>query len=169
MVSIEESPRQIILMGVSGSGKTTIGRQLSARLGIPFFDGDDFHSPDNVARMRTGEPLSDTDRLPWLNALRAHLLAMNSEGRSSVLACSALKYAYRQLLSVQGVLFVYLEGDMTLIAERLAERTGHYMPVSLLKSQFDTLEPPRMHENAFRIGVDKAPEAIVAELLRRLS
>lgn len=128
-------------MGVSGAGKSTIGRALSARLALPFLDADEFHPPENVAKMASGTPLTDADRAPWLAALNRRLRGMPD----AVLACSALKASYRQLLShgLADCRFVHLSGSIEIIRERLAARQHRYMPASLLESQFATLEPPR--------------------------
>lgn len=162
------STQLIVLMGVSGSGKTTVGRQLAARLEVPFFEGDDFHPAENVAKMRRGEPLTDADRGPWLAALHG-LLAEHERGEQPlVLACSALKAGYRGQLQAGGLdpTFVYLKGDYDLIAGRMHARLGHFMPQSLLQSQFDALEEP---ENAIVVNVDQPVERIVDEIVRRLA
>ena len=131
----------VVVMGVSGSGKTTIGQLLAERLGCEFLDGDDFHPPQNVAKMAAGTPLDDADRRPWLESLNAKLKARES----AVLACSALKQSYRDILArdVPSCRFVFLNGSIELIGARLRERQHRYMPASLLESQFATLEPPR--------------------------
>jgi len=130
-------------MGVSGSGKTTLGRALAARLGLPFADADDYHPATNLAKMARGEPLDDRDRAPWLARL-ADLLREHAQQAGLVLACSALKRAYREQLWSTGapVTFVYLEGSFEVIEARLDRRSGHFMPARLLRSQFDTLEAP---------------------------
>ncbi|HEY4901111.1 MAG TPA: gluconokinase [Terriglobales bacterium] len=134
----------IILMGVTGSGKTTIGLALAAALQWRFADADDFHSPSNVAKMKTGIPLDDADRLPWLASLHEAIAAWLEAGTNVVLACSALKQTYReQLLVSPDVKLVYLRGSRELISQRLSQRHGHYMDPNLLPSQFATLEEPR--------------------------
>ena len=155
----------VVLMGVTGSGKTTVGRLLAGRLGFPFLDGDDFHPPQNVAKMRAGTPLEDSDRWPWLALLNARLRAE----QNAVLACSALKAAYRDALA-QGVAdfrLVYLRGDIELIRARLTTRKHRYMPASLLESQFAALEPP---VNGIEVDVAQDPglcaTAIAAALNR---
>jgi gluconokinase len=155
----------VVLMGVSGSGKTTIGKLLAARLGCAFLDGDDFHSPENVARMAAGTPLSDADRRPWLERLNRELRASDNV----VMACSALKQAYRDILTdgIPACRLVHLRGGLELIRSRLTERRHRYMPASLLESQFATLEPPA---GAIEIDVAMAPENCVqaiAAALRR--
>ena len=134
----------VVMMGVSGSGKSTTGRALAAATGWTFLDADDFHPPANVAKMAAGIPLTDADRWPWLDRLRDELIAIEERGENAVLACSALKAAYRaRLQQANDVHFVYLKGDRSTIASRLALRDGHYMPASLLESQFAALEEPR--------------------------
>jgi gluconokinase len=133
----------VVLMGVCGSGKTVVGHALAADLGWPFFDGDDFQPPANVAKMASGTPLEDADRWPWLDRLAAEMRAVNDRGGNAVLACSALKQAYRERLGRAGdVRFVHLKGDYDTIAARLATRSHRYMPPTLLASQFATLEEP---------------------------
>jgi len=133
----------VVLMGVCGCGKTTVGETLAAALGWPFFDGDDFHPPENVAKMAAGVPLTDDDRWPWLDRIAAHLRGILDAGGHAVLACSALRQAYRDRLSRAGdVRYVHLAGDRDTIASRLASRSHRYMPASLLESQFAALEPP---------------------------
>ena len=139
-----ERPQAVILMGVSGCGKTSVGTRLSTDLGWPFFDGDDFHSPENVEKMACGIPLDDHDRVPWLATLHDLVSDHLEEGRSILLACSALKQKYRSQISEAnpGVVFVYLKGDYDLILERLQARSGHYMKSNMLRSQFNELEEP---------------------------
>jgi gluconokinase len=147
---------RVIVMGVSGSGKTTVGRLLAARLDCEFLDGDDFHPPENVRKMAAGIPLADEDRWPWLTNLNGKLLA----APEVVLACSALKESYRKVLSenVADCRLVHLRGDIELIRSRLAQRKHRYMPASLLESQFATLEPPA---NAIEVDIAQAPESCV--------
>jgi gluconokinase len=157
----------VVLMGVSGSGKTTIGRILAGKLGWAFVDADDFHPAANVQKMHRGEPLTDEDRRPWLAALRQHIDDACERNENLVLACSALKHAYQDYLREDEpgcVRYVYLEGSEELIRTRLAQRHGHFMPSSLLHSQFETLEPP---SDALRIDVTPTPEEI-AEQIRKL-
>jgi len=133
----------VVVMGVSGSGKTTVGEALAGRLGWRFLDADDFHPPANVAKMAAGKPLTDDDRWPWLDRLAGELRALNVAGGHAVLACSALRQAYRDRLAGAGdVRFVHLAGDLPTIAARLEARQHRYMPASLLASQFSTLEVP---------------------------
>ena len=128
----------LVVMGVSGSGKTTVGSALAQRLGWTFLDADDLHPPANIAAMAAGHPLTDAERAPWLDAVAEWVQGH----RPCVVACSALRRRYRDVLRGDGVLFVYLEADPALLAARLGRRTGHFMPPSLLGSQLDTLEPP---------------------------
>jgi gluconokinase len=157
----------IILMGVSGSGKTTIGARLARVLGWPFYDGDRFHPPANIAKMQQGMPLTDEDRWPWLQALRAHIEICIQQGVSAVLACSALKQAYREYLVMDEaeVKLVYLKGDYDLIYERLAHRQGHFMSPGLLASQFAALEEP---ERGVVVDIGHPPETVVALIREQL-
>lgn len=149
-------------MGVSGVGKTTVGRLLAERLSCPFLDADDFHPPANVAKMRGGIPLTDADREPWLQALRAEIEGRLERGESAVLACSALKQDYRDRLQVSdAVRIVYLRGTAALIRDRLQARRGHYFDPALLASQFAALEEP---EGLLTVDVTADPE----ELARRI-
>jgi gluconokinase len=160
----------IVLMGVTGCGKTTVGRLLAERLGAVFAEGDAYHPPANVAKMSRGEPLTDEDRWPWLDALARDIGRWLDAGTSAVVGCSALKRAYRERLRAGrgGVRLVHLTGDPELIQERMAARRGHYMPLSLLPSQLATLEPPGADEGAIVVDVAGTPETIAAEVLRRL-
>ena len=160
----------VVMMGVSGSGKTTIGELLAARTGAVFADADDYHSAANKAKMAAGIPLTDEDREPWLEALNMLLIGWNSSGIGGVLACSALKAAYRDTLTrgmPEGALrLVWLDGSKALIAERLAHRENHYMSPELLDSQLATLEPP---VDALRVVNDKAPGMVVDLILESLA
>ena len=160
----------IVVMGVSGCGKTAIGRRLADALGIAFAEGDDFHPPANVEKMRGGSPLTDDDRRPWLETLAASVDGWLAAGRHVVLACSALKRRYRDILigARENVFLVYLEGDARTIGQRLSGRRLQYMPASLLSSQFATLEAPEPWENPITVDVAAAPDAIVAAVLERL-
>jgi gluconokinase len=165
-----EAPQTIIVMGVSGSGKTTIARGIAAALDWTFAEGDDFHSPANKAKMAAGHPLTDEDRWPWLRIIAAWIDEQAAVGRSSVITCSALRRAYRDLLrdSRSGVRFCELLAPEQLIADRLAERRGHFMPASLLGSQFSTLQSLQPDEPGVVVSVDGTPEQIVADALQQL-
>jgi gluconokinase len=152
-------------MGVVGAGKTTVGMLLAQKLGWCFADADDYHPAANVEKIRDGIPLDDTDRAPWLAALRDAILHWNAKGQDAVLACSALKRKYRDVLRVSGVHFVYLKGDFELIEQRLRNRSGHFASDSILKSQFEDLEKPA---DAITVEIDKTPEALVTEIIARL-
>jgi gluconokinase len=157
----------IVLMGVSGSGKTTVGQLLADALGAEFAEGDAYHPPENIEKMRRGIPLEDTDRWPWLQTLAVQVDRWLAAGTAVVLACSALKQRYRDVLGKgrPGVRFVHLKGDKTLIRLRLDGRRGHYMPTTLLDSQFAALEPP---SDAITVDVAGTPEAIAATIIRKL-
>jgi gluconokinase len=157
----------VIVMGVSGSGKSTIGQALATSLGWEFHDGDDLHSEDSKRKMHNGEPLTDLDRAPWLLAVRMLIASMLSSGRNGVVACSALKQSYRDEIVVDpaSVKIVYLKGSQQLIARRLANRSGHFMNPSLLQSQFDALEEPA---DAIVADVSTAPRAIVDAIAAQL-
>jgi gluconokinase len=155
----------ILLMGVAGSGKTTIGRKLAAALDWPFADADDFHSPANIAKMAAGHPLDDADRAPWLAALRAYIDEHLARGENAVLACSALKASYRDLLVADParVRLVHLQGSPDLLQRRLRSRHGHYMAPTMLPSQLATLEPPA---HALTLDIARTPDELVAEIRR---
>lgn len=162
----------LVVMGVSGSGKTTIATRLAARLGYVFAEGDEFHSEANVAKMARGEPLNDTDRAPWLAALAAWIAAHNDSGRSTVLTCSALKRSYRGALQAGApgrVFFLYLAVPRAALVERMKRRKGHYMPPELLESQLATLEALAPDEPGFTLDGAAAPDAIVEQALERLA
>ncbi|MFG2000322.1 gluconokinase [Spirillospora sp. NPDC048911] len=144
----------LVVMGVSGSGKTTFGAALGERLGVPFADADDFHGPANIAKMSAGVPLDDTDRLPWLRAIGAWLAGHAHRG--GVVGCSALKRAYRDLLRdcAPGVGFVHLHGEREVVRRRVAGRPGHFMPASLVDSQFRALEPLEPDERGVVLDLD---------------
>lgn len=159
------APLTLVVMGVAGSGKSTVGRLLAAGLGWPFVDGDALHSTTAIDRMRHGQPLDDADRQPWLDAIAAQLDTWRERGESGVLACSALKRRYRDRLAEHGPLrFVYLQGDEALIRQRLQQRLDHFMPESLLDSQLADLEPPAADEPAIRLAVDQPPELLVGAI-----
>ena len=154
----------VIVMGVTGVGKTTVGQLLAEKTGWPLYDADAYHSPANVEKMRAGIPLTDDDRWPWLDRLNALLREAESRGESAILACSALKQRYRERLqkSLKSVRWVYLKGDIELIRSRLQQRKGHYMNPGLLQSQFDALEPPG---DALVVDVGDEPAALAQRVL----
>ena len=167
----EIGPCALVVMGVSGSGKSTIADRLAARLGWRYEDGDKFHPPANVAKMSAGHPLTDKDRWPWLQAIADEIDRTCKASQHAVVACSALKHAYRDIL-VHGrndVRIVFLNGTQDLIADRLAARKGHFMPPGLLTSQFKTLEPPQPNERPIIVSIDASVEAIVDNIIRQLN
>lgn len=160
----------IVVMGVTGAGKTTVGRALAERFGLDFVDGDDLHPEANVAKMASGRPLDDADRAPWLARIAAWIEARRREGRGAVVACSALRRRYRDVLRADGkdVTFLLLHGESALLAERMAARQGHFMPPGLLDSQLATLELPEADEPVVVVGIAAPVDAIVAEAADRL-
>ncbi|MEE1929225.1 gluconokinase [Streptomyces sp. TRM 70351] len=156
----------VVVMGVSGSGKTTVGTLLAERLAVPYADADEFHPPENVAKMAAGTPLDDADREPWLDAIGAWL-AGRAEHAGGVVTCSALKRGYRDRLraAAPGAFFVHLDGSPELIADRLSGRRGHFMPSSLLRSQFDTLEPLAGDEPGAAVSIEGSAEDTVERAL----
>jgi gluconokinase len=165
------SKRIFLVMGVAGSGKSLIGATLARELGVRFVEGDEYHSAENVARMAAGIPLTDADRADWLRALAVRIGEAAGAGVGLVVACSALRRSYRDILrsAAPDLQILFLKGPQHLIAERLAGRRGHYMPLSLLDSQLATLEEPAPEENACVADIDQAPRAIVDQLLARVS
>ena len=157
------------MMGVSGSGKSTIGAAFARALGIAFVEGDEYHPAENVKRMAAGIPLTDDDRAPWLRSLARRIREAKDAGTGLVMSCSALKRSYRDILraDVAELRFVFLEGQRALIAERFAGRRGHFMPPSLLDSQFATLEEPSPDEDAWVCDIREAPQDLVAGLVAR--
>jgi gluconokinase len=170
MTGDSPATRHVVVMGVSGCGKTTVARELSARTGLLFAEADDFHSASSVERMRAGVPLDDADRQPWLRELAAWQAAQHAQGVSTVLACSALRRSYRDILrsGVADLEFVHLAGPAEVIRERLAQRTGHYMPTSLLESQIATLELLEPDEPGVVLDVSRPTQQLVSEAIRRL-
>ncbi len=165
-----EIPCALVVMGVSGSGKSTVADALAKKLSWTYEDGDKFHPPSNVAKMSAGHPLTDEDRWPWLQAIADEIDRVCKAGQRAVIACSALKRAYREVL-VHGrtdVRIVFLDGTKELIAGRLAQRKGHFMPPGLLDSQFKTLEPPDAGENPVTVSIDASVDAIVDDVIRQL-
>lgn len=164
------TPCALIVMGVSGSGKSTIAQRLADKLNWTYEDGDAFHPEANVAKMKAGHPLTDDDRWPWLRAIADEIDRASASGQRIVVACSALKRAYRDVL-VHGrddVRIIYLDGSRDLIAGRLERRKGHFMPAGLLDSQFAALEPPSADERPLVVSIDGTVDAIVDDIVRRL-
>ena len=164
-------PSVIVVMGVSGCGKTTVATRLAERLGWRFAEADMFHSPSNIEKMRNGIALNDDDRWPWLQSIAAWIDGARSSGKPAVVTCSALKRSYRELIvgTRPDVALVYLKGDYALIERRLAARAHAYMPASLLQSQFDALEEPHADENAIVIPIDGPPDEIVESIVRTMT
>lgn len=161
----------IVVMGVSGSGKSTVGKLIAAQLGCPFRDADSFHPPANIEKMSRGEPLTDDDRWPWLRAIAAWIDEHRAAGTTCVATCSALKRAYRDIVTDRqspDVRLVYLKGNFDLIEARLKARKGHFMPPALLRSQFEALEEPADDEHPVTVLIDAAPETIASDALKRL-
>ncbi|MEV5045991.1 gluconokinase [Streptomyces griseoincarnatus] len=154
------TPHVVVVMGVAGTGKTTIGPLLAARLGVPYAEGDDFHPQSNIAKMSAGTPLTDDDRWPWLDAIGDW--AQGRAGLGGVVSCSALKRSYRDRLraAAPGVVFVHLSGDRALVEDRMSHRQGHFMPTALLDSQFATLQPLEPDEAGVAVNVTGSPEEI---------
>jgi gluconokinase len=158
----------VVVMGVTGAGKSTVGTLLAERLGVSFRDADEFHPPANIAKMSAGQPLTDDDRWPWLDAIGAHLAAQR--GMGCVVTCSALKRAYRDRLraAAPGLRFLHLHGELALVAARQAARQGHFMPASLVPSQFATLEAPTPDEGVVTLDVSATPQALVSQAIAAL-
>ena len=163
-------PSVVIVMGVSGSGKTTIAALLAGVLHWELADADAFHPATNIEKMRNGIPLTDEDRSPWLHAISVWIDAVRAARRHGIVACSALKRAYRQILigDRRDVQLVYLSGNFELIAHRMAMRHEHFMPLALLQSQFDTLEPPGPDEHPLTVSIDASPQEIAAMIVAAL-
>ena len=164
-------PAAIIVMGVSGSGKSTIGALLAEALGWPFADADGFHPAANVAKMAAGQPLTDADRWPWLDAIAAHIGASRTAGQPVVVACSALRRAYRERLRAGhgDLIFLHLAGAPEVIATRQAARQGHFMPPSLMASQFATLEDTAEEADAVTVSVSTSPHEVLVAAIDQLS
>lgn len=164
-------PAPIVVMGVSGCGKSTVGRALAQALGRAYVEGDELHPPRNVALMAAGTPLTDDDRAGWLDAVAQRLVDEAARTPGVVVSCSALKRAYRNRLraAAPGMKFVYLHGPLALLQQRLAQRKGHYMPASLLQSQLDALQPPTADEAALAFEISPGPERIVRDVVAALA
>jgi carbohydrate kinase (thermoresistant glucokinase family) len=160
-----------VVMGASGSGKTTVGRALAQRVGWLFEEGDSLHPPENVAKMSRGEALNDADRMPWLSAVAERIDELRGRGESAVISCSALKRRYRRIIigDRPELRLIYLDGSRELIGRRLQDRKGHFMPASLLDSQLAALEPPGPDEHPITVSVDLPVTAIVDRLVKALS
>ncbi|WP_406417275.1 gluconokinase [Streptomyces sp. NBC_01614] len=163
------TPHVVVVMGVAGTGKTTIGPLLAARLGVPYAEGDDFHPPANIAKMSAGTPLDDDDRWPWLDAIGTW--AHERAGLGGVVSCSALKRSYRDRLraAAPDLVFVHLAGDRALIEDRMSHRQGHFMPTALLDSQFATLQPLQEEEAGVVVDVSGSPEDIAGRAASALT
>ena len=159
----------LLIMGVSGSGKTTLGRLLASRLNCSFLEGDDFHCAENIKKMMAGTPLTDKDRTPWLKRISFAVQQKNIKNQSCVVGCSALKRRYRQVIlsNIDQYQLIYLKGQMQKISARMKARS-HFMPIKLLKSQFDTLEPPLPEENALVIDVSMEIEKCLNYIVKQL-
>lgn len=171
MPSTREQLPPLIVMGVQGCGKSTAGRAIALRLGLPFIDGDDLHSVENKQKMASGQPLDDADRHPWLTTIGRTLADRLAENQPTVVACSALKRRYRDLIRdlAPDVRFVHLQGDQALIADRLSQRNHEYMPAALLDSQFETLEPLAQDEAGIRLDITLSPEEIAEAVASALA
>jgi gluconokinase len=164
------SPVIVVVMGVSGSGKSTVAALLAAGLGCQFQEGDDLHPPENVEKMHSGTPLTDADRMPWLRKIAAEIDGWRTRGECGVLTCSALKRPYRDIIigDRRDVVLVYLKGSREIIHQRMVARHGHFMPVALLDSQFATLEEPTADEHPFIVGIGGKPADIAHDIVRQL-
>jgi gluconokinase len=158
----------LVIMGVSGSGKSTVAGLVAGKLGWDMAEGDDLHPASNVAKMQAGEPLTDEDRWPWLETIAEWIRAHTQDGTPGVITCSALKKVYRDVLRGEGVVFVFLQGSKDKISDRLASRHGHFMPPALLESQFDALEAPTDDENFISLCVSALPSDEAQEIIDRL-
>lgn len=158
----------LVIMGVSGSGKSTVAGVLAGRLGWDLAEGDDLHPEANVAKMQAGHALSDEDRWPWLDIIADWIKERTAAGKPGIITCSALKKRYRDVLRSEGVVFVFLQGSKDKISDRLASRHGHFMPPSLLESQFDALEAPTEDENHISLCVSASPAEEADEIIERL-
>lgn len=167
-LDVSALPQRMVLMGVAGCGKSSVGAALAAHIGASYADGDDLHPPANIAKMTRGDPLTDADRWPWLAAVGQALAG----GDHRIIGCSALKRRYRDKITAAAggpVTFIHLAGSHALIKTRMAARTGHFMPPSLLVSQFAALEPPGPQEDAVQVDIDQSVPQIVAEIVARLA
>ena len=163
-------PLVFIVMGVAGSGKSTVAQSLAQRLGLDYLEGDQFHSTENIVKMRDGIPLTDEDRWPWIEKMNTYIRLELQRGDGVTLASSALKKIYREKLTagLPGAKFIYLKGSKELIVGRMAARVGHFMPLALLDSQFAILEEPQADENAITVSIDATPGEIIGEIITDL-
>lgn len=170
VVTRSEVAPLVVVMGVSGSGKTTIGTLVACELGVEFIDGDSLHPIENVQKMASGTPLADDDRWPWLDIVGRRLHAYGEENEGLVIACSALKRVYRERIRSQapGALFLHLDGSLAVLTGRLEGRSGHFMPASLLQSQLDTLEPLEVEEGGYRLDIDQPVADMISEAVGKL-
>lgn len=161
----------LVVMGVSGCGKSTVGEGLSERLDWPFLEGDSLHPPENVAKMESGQPLTDDDRWPWLERIAEWIEERHKAGEDGVVTCSTLKRSYRKVLDRRGdgVVFVFLHGERETLEARMRARTGHFMPASMLASQLETLEPPGDDEPVVPVAIEQSPAAIVEQVVAALA
>ncbi|GAA2111113.1 gluconokinase [Actinomadura alba] len=167
---MDAPPTSVILVtGVSGSGKTTVGRALAERLGWDYAEADDFHPEANIEKMRAGVPLTDDDRMPWLRAIARWIDERLARGEPAVVSTSALKRRYRDILRRPGVRSVFLTGDRELIKQRITARKGHFFPAELLETQFRELEPPEPDENAVEVSVNDTPDKAVRQIVEELN
>lgn len=169
--NVHAAPQAIIVMGVSGCGKSSVGEALASRLGLPFIEGDALHPESNVAKMAAGTPLTDEDRWPWLTVIGERMAGALARGEGIVVSCSALKKIYRDhLRAATGgrLAFVYLEGSRELLGRRMGARTGHFMPLGLLDSQLAALEVPASEPGVVTVSIDQPVEGIVADALKGL-
>lgn len=166
-----EKRMHLVIMGISGSGKTTMATALSQRLGWAYAEADEFHSPENITKMTQGIPLTDEDRQPWLTSIQRWVSGKTTEGQSTIVTCSALKRSYREILAAADgdVRFVHLLGEVELIRSRMKTRTGHFMPESLLPSQMSTLQPLQYDENGITVMNVGTPAEVTEEILNRLN
>lgn len=165
-----DTAQHVVVMGVAGSGKTTIAKLLAKRLAWPYAEGDDFHPPANVEKMEAGTPLTDEDRWPWLQAIVAWMSAQAADGRSTIVTCSALRRIYRDALvqATGAVRFAHLAGERELVGERIGFRRGHFMPPTLLDSQYETLEDLEADEDGLAVDVGDPPEQITDNIINGL-
>lgn len=170
MVEQSAAAPLVVVMGVSGSGKTTIGTLVAHELGVEFIDGDSLHPIENVQKMASGTPLTDEDRWPWFELVGRKLHEHGDEKKGLVIACSALKRVYRERIRSQapGALFLHLDGTLEVLAGRIEGRSGHFMPPSLLQSQLDTLEPLELEEGGYKLNIDQPVQEMVNEAVAKL-